>query len=264
VNLFIKEKLIGELGMKVMEKDQPDWHADDGSIARKDLVAINAILFLNKTNIASAAPPDVTPKTGLASSFWEAVAAIPDFGEEQARMKTVAAQPVVVKALAKLVYDFAFSNRRPTNSDIYLKQLLDGVTEIDFSHQNPMWQYFDLTTEQRQQGGLASLANYLPAEDANVNRDIGKFQGGYMRFGAKHNDIYPIIADMIRWRLNLPSRHGPAASKSDDTDVSPSTVAHLTSTERAATIAAVTAPAALKERLDRMTAARIADPAGSN
>jgi hypothetical protein len=27
------------------------------------------------------------------------------------------------------------------------------------------------------------------------------------RFGAKHNDIYPILGDMIRWQLKLPSRH---------------------------------------------------------
>jgi hypothetical protein len=38
------------------------------------------------------------------------------------------------------------------------------------------------------------------------NRDIGSFQGGLMRFGSKHNDIIPILCDMIRWRLKLPSR----------------------------------------------------------
>jgi hypothetical protein len=27
-----------------------------------------------------------------------------------------------------------------------------------------------------------------------------------MRFGAKHNDIFPILGDMIRWSLKLPSR----------------------------------------------------------
>jgi hypothetical protein len=27
-----------------------------------------------------------------------------------------------------------------------------------------------------------------------------------MRFGAKHNDIFPILADMIRWTTGLPSR----------------------------------------------------------
>lgn len=207
VNLFIKERIITNLGVKVQERDQADWHADDGSVSRKDLVAINAILFLNKTNIASATPPDVTPKMDIAYRFWEAVTAIPGFGEPQAREKTVAAQPVVLKALAKLVYDFAFSNRRPDNSEVVLNQILDGVTEIDFSHQNWMWQYFDLSVAERATYHISDLALYLPDDDATVNRDIGKFQGGFMRFGAKHNDIYPIIGDMIRWKLGLPNRH---------------------------------------------------------
>lgn len=210
VNLFIKERLISNLGIKVQEKDQADWHSDDGAVSRKDLVAINAILFLNKTNIASAIPPEVTPKANIAYRFWEAVSAIPGFGEAQAREKTVAAQPVVLKALAKLVYDFAFSNRKPENSEDILNTLLDGITEIDFSHQNKLWQYFDLSESERAANQISDLAQYLPVEDTGVNRDIGKFQGGFMRFGAKHNDIYPMIGDMIRWKLGLPSRHKKA------------------------------------------------------
>lgn len=212
VNLFIKEKLIDGLDVKVQEKDQSDWHKDTGAITRKDLVAINALLFLNKTNIASAKPTDVSPKTEQALSFWEAVTAIPGLGEEQARMNTVAAQPVVLKALAKLVYDFAFSNRKPANSEEILGTLLDGITEVDFSHQNPMWRYFEMSDAERVSTGVSGLALYLPEEDSSVNRDIGKYQGGFMRFGAKHNDIYPIIADMVRWKLNLPSRHKKSAS----------------------------------------------------
>lgn len=119
----------------------------------------------------------------------------------------MAAQPVVLKALAKLIYDFAFSNRRPENSETILNQLLDGITEVDFSHQNKMWQYFDLSEGERAAHRISEMALYLPDDDANVNRDIGKFQGGFMRFGAKHNDIYPIIGDMIRWKLALPNRH---------------------------------------------------------
>ena len=62
VNLFIKERLINELNMAVVEKDQSDWHSDTGTITRKDLVAVNSILFMNKTNIGGATPPDVLPK----------------------------------------------------------------------------------------------------------------------------------------------------------------------------------------------------------
>lgn len=207
VNLFIKDRIISNLGVRVQERDQADWHQDDGSISRKDLVAVNAILFLNKTNIASATPHEVTPRADIAYRYWEAVTAISGFGEAQAREKTVAAQPVVLKALAKLVFDFAFSNRKPENSEEILNKLLDSITEIDFSHNNPMWQYFDLSEAERVTKGVSNLALYFPQDDGSVNRDIGKFQGGFMRFGAKHNDIYPIIGDMIRWKLNLPNRH---------------------------------------------------------
>lgn len=212
VNLFIKEHLIEGIGLKAQEKDQADWHKDDGAITRKDLVGINAILFLNKTNIASATPLDVTPKMKTAHQFWEAVNAIPGFGDEQARMKTVAAQPVVLKALAKMVFDFAFSNRRPENNEDLLVRLLDGITDIDYAHKNPMWRYFEMTENQRAENGISELGQYLPTEDTEVNRDIGKFQGGFMRFGAKHNDIYPLIGDMIRWKLQLPSRHKKVAT----------------------------------------------------
>jgi hypothetical protein len=206
INLFIKEQLIRELGLKVSEGDVKDWSEDGGAVPRKDLVAVNAILFLNKTNISSATPALVEGKEATAYRFWTAVNAIEGFGEQKARQKTVAAQPVVLKAIAKLVFDFSFSNRRPSNGEQLTETLLSKLTDIDFSHENPMWRYYELSPEDRSQNGLSSLGSYLPSDETG-NRDIGSYQGGYMRFGAKHNDIYPIIADMIRWKLGLPSRH---------------------------------------------------------
>ena len=70
---------------------------------------------------------------------------------------------------------------------------------------NNMWNYYALDADEREASGLVNLSRYLPPEDG-ANRDIGSVQGGYMRFGAKHNDIYPILADMIRWKTNLPGR----------------------------------------------------------
>lgn len=206
INLFIKDELIAKMGIQVVDKDQKDWHDDTGAFSRKDVVAVSAILFLNKTNINGATPAVVNPRQEVATRFWEAVRAIPGIDEEQAREKSVAAQPVVLKALAKLVFDFAFSNRKPDNADDLLDALLSGVTDVDFSHENPMWRYFELDESDRERI-LPGLSGYLPSTEAGVNRDIGAFQGGYMRFGAKHNDIYPIIGDMIRWSLKLPNRH---------------------------------------------------------
>jgi hypothetical protein len=207
INLFIKEALIERLGLRATETEVKNWSDDEGSISRKDLVAVNAVLFLNKTNINSATPETVNEKTDAAYRFWTAVQAIPGFGESKAREQTVAAQPVVLKALAKLMYDFSFSNRRPENGDQLAEELLSRLTDIDFSHDNPMWRYYEFSSDERKLRGIDALEKYLPS-DQSGNRDIGSHQGGHMRFGAKHNDIYPIIGDMIRWRLGFPSRHG--------------------------------------------------------
>lgn len=46
---------------------------------------------------------------------------------------------------------------------------------------------------------LVQSQSRLPSSEGTANRDIGSYQGGFMHFGAKHNNIFPIIADMIRW-----------------------------------------------------------------
>jgi hypothetical protein len=209
VNVFIKEVLVDEqlLGAPVAEKDIVDWASHDGSLTRKDLVGVNSILFLNRTNPKGATPVQVARMEHMARRFWAAVSAIPGFGEEQAKAKTVAAQPVVLKALAKLAYDFQAGRKADPEN---LQRLIRGIGEIDFSHDNPMWHVYELSPEERQRK-VPGLDAYLPDDEGN--RDIGgRDEAGRMRFGAKHNDIYPILGDIIRWKLGLPSRH-------DDTEV---------------------------------------------
>jgi hypothetical protein len=205
INIFIKDFIHESVGINIVEKDPKEWKEDEGSIALKDVVAVNAILFLNKTNIAGAVPADIANKTEVARQFWEAVSAIPGVGEPGAKTKTVAAQPVVLKALAKMTYDLAFSNRRPPDGDEQLSTLFASLSDVDFSHENPMWRYYQMDASERQAAGLQGLDDYLPSVETG-NRDLGALQDGVMRFGAKHNDIYPIIADMIRWKLGLASR----------------------------------------------------------
>ena len=206
INLFIKEKLIDQLDIKVSEIEQKDWAKDDGSILLKDMSAINAILFLNRTNI-STATPEVKDKFKVATQFWESVKSIENFGEDRGKEKTVAMQPVVLKALAKLVYDFKFGRKLTENSEAYYQTLLEGISNFDFSHSNKIWQYYEMSKEVRE-ALFPGAKNYLPEEESG-NRDIGSINAGLMRFGSKHNDIYPIIGDMIRYQLNLPSRHNP-------------------------------------------------------
>ena len=209
VNQFIKTNLLDKLVRKA-DGDKVDWNSTDtGAMTRKDLVAVNAHLFLNKSNINGATAAVVDAASDNAIRFWEAVSQCDGFGDTNARDVTVLAQPVMLKALAKLTYDFAFG-RKGQRSEEHLTTLLDGITNLDFSHENPVWRYYEMTDEERVRNGIAGLATYLSTSQGN--RDIGAFDqaNGKMRFGAKHNDIFPILGDMVRFQLGLPSRHATA------------------------------------------------------
>jgi hypothetical protein len=213
ITKFIEDVLINELCLKDCESEQPDWTNDEGALSRRDIVAVNAIAFLNKGNVAGATPAVVEPRVETVSRMWSAIQKIKDFGQAGAKLKTVAAQPVVLKAIAKVVFDLAFSNRRPDNGDTLLDTFLSRLSSIDFSHQNPMWRYYELSEKQRDENKLVGLASYLPEEgrvSPDANRDLGSYQGELMRFGAKHNDIFPVLSDMLRWKLKLPNRHQKA------------------------------------------------------
>jgi len=206
INVWIKEELNenGVLSASIVQRDVTDWHEDKGYIARKDLIAVNAILFLNKTNVSGAQPTDVSEKSEFAQKFWTLVGQIDGFGEDGAKQKTIAAQPVVLKALAKLAYDFGYGRSK---NEAHLAKLFNGIPHINFSHEEPMWRYYQLSEDDRVKWGLSDLASYLPSEEG-ANRDIGAFneKDRVMRFGSKHNDIYPILGDMMRWKIGLPSR----------------------------------------------------------
>jgi hypothetical protein len=207
---FIKNKLVSDLGIPITEVEAKDWSEDTGALLLKDVVAVNAIAFLNKGNISGATPVIVEPREPIIQELWQRITEIPNFGESKAKEKTVAAQPVVLKSLAKIVYDLKFSNRRPEDADDLYELFINRISDIDFGHNNPMWNYYNLTEGQRLDAKLEGLADYLPEEVEGVNRDIGSMQGSFMRFGAKHNDIFPILADMIRWSVGLPSRREAA------------------------------------------------------
>ena len=203
---FIKSTLVGDLGITVTESEAKDWQEDSGALVLKDLVAVNALGFLNKGNIAGATPAIVEPRQSIIMNLWSRIVEIPNFGSHRAKEKTIAAQPVVLKALAKIAFDLSFSNRRPADGAELYEKFLDGIEKIDFSHSNPMWRYYEMDAAERDTEGLSDMSSYLPDETAGANRDMGSYQSGFMRFGAKHNDIYPILADMMRWKLELPNR----------------------------------------------------------
>lgn len=208
ITQFIKSVLVANGVVRVSDTDVKDWSQDEGEIAMKDLVAITSLAFLNKSNASGATPAVIDPRQEIVERLWHQICQISGFGEKKSKEVTIAAQPVVLKALAKLTYDFNFSNRRPDDSDVQFEKLMNAVEGIDFSHSNPVWRFYELNDEEIERHGLQDLVNWLPDNEGSANRDIGSYQNGSMRFGAKHNDIFPILADMIRWQVGLPSRHG--------------------------------------------------------
>jgi hypothetical protein len=215
VNQFIQNELLPHIldWDDVVDGDQSNWAKDTGRWTFRDLAATNAILFLNKTSIASATPADVEDKYAVACRMWGAIANVPGFGKPGAKANTVLAQPGVVKAIAKLVYDLGFGRRRDANAQEDLERLLMSLSQVNFSHTNPVWRFYEMTEQERIKAKLTGLRDYLP-DGGDTNRSIGTFDTAnkWMRFATRHNDIYPIIGDMIRWMLKLPSRTAEKAT----------------------------------------------------
>ena len=124
-------------------------------------------------------------------------------GQTDAKSKTVAAQPVVLKALAKLMHDFAFGGQQ--NADA-VETILSAIPRLPLSHDNQAWRFYTVPAADREKS-WPGLPAYMPSE-ATGNRDLGAYDhaANLMRFGAKHNDIYPALADYFRWHPRLPPR----------------------------------------------------------
>ena len=214
VNLYVTKHLISRIfddrGFKIDDKDDVDWEEVTPGISRKQLIAVNAILFLNKSNINGALPADVTDYSkDVANQYWMNVLEIHGMLESKHKTKTVAAQPAVLKAIAKLYYDVFFGKNEELRTDENQVKLLDELNSFDFSHSNPAWRYYMMSDEDRVANGLDGLKSYLPKDDDGKIRDLGSYDeaSGLFRFARAHNDVVPLIADILRWKFGFPSRN---------------------------------------------------------
>lgn len=187
--------------------------ADQGLTALKEVNTINGLLFTNKPNVRNAKLGQVTKQKDNALRFWKAVQASPNFGSDRAKDKTLLAQPVMLQALAKLSYDLTVGKYA---DDEAFSKLLDGISNdtINFSHDNYMFRYYSLSEQDRQKYGIVGLVDYLPHFEDNVAREVGSADAnGLWHFSTRHNDIRPILGDMIRWKLGLSPRERKAPKK---------------------------------------------------
>ena len=214
VNKFIAEEIIEEnlLGFKPSEKDVSDWQNDNGSISRKDVNTVTCLLALGKSNSKSATPAIVETRREYLKRFWKMIASTDGFGEDKAKSKTILAQPVMLKALAKLAFDLAYGHQNIRNEEGY-KELCQAIIskKLDFGHDNPLWQALLKSSEERESlfPGISDHV-HVPAD---INLDVGTYdaQNGWMRFGSRHNDIYPRLGDTIRYSIGLTPR--PSVTK---------------------------------------------------
>lgn len=179
-------------------------------LSRADLVSVNAIAFLNKTNVKGAVPLIVSNRSETVKAMWDTIESQEGFGEPA---DSVINQVVVQKAIAKLVYDFGFSRtsddaERLANNE-HLQTLLANLDNVDFGHQNPVWRYYgDIAPGSKAKLNSSGIEAYLMrAEDGSVaSKDLGTFADGKFTFSVKHNDVYPVIADLLRFQLGLPPK----------------------------------------------------------
>ena len=119
----------------------------------------------------------------------------------------MAAQPVVLKAIAKLGYDLVYGHKNIMEKEAYEK-LLNAIRtqEISFSHDNELWQALLVSSEEREKR-FPGISKYVHVP-SGTNLDAGIYdnENNWVRFGSRHNDIFPRLGDTIRWKLNLKPR----------------------------------------------------------
>jgi len=209
INIFthhlIEHELFNEVKDRILFDGRVDW--EDGAWLKLDsLNAINARLFLNKTTISGAKPVEVNEREDAALTFWETVTKIPGIFS---RNESVSAQPALLKALARVYFDLAFGR----GADAQLaEKFLQAVPQIDFSHNNPLWDIEHLGEEQL--ANFAGLPEYLG--DNWRDKSVGeRGADGLVRFGMRHNESILVLPGIIRYLAKLPPSP-PTARKGPD------------------------------------------------
>jgi hypothetical protein len=198
INIFthrlIENEILSEA--KIVEDGRVEWDSDVW-MKLDALNAINARLFLNQTTISGARPTDVNPREEKAWLFWETVTKIPGIFD---RNESVAAQPALLKALARVYFDVLWG--RKAEGEAIADQYLAGIPTIDFSHTNPLWNIEHLGDEELQ--GFTNLKGYLPENWRE--KQVGEVVSGKVRFGSRHNESVLVLPGVIRYLAGMSPR----------------------------------------------------------
>ena len=213
VRNFIEEKLISNvIKCPISVKDTSVWENDTGALLRKDLNPITCMVMFGKTSSKKITPAQVDARKGIAIKFWETIQNIKYFGAEGSRKKTVAAQPVVLQAIARLAFDLAYGRTLLKDSSALERLWLEiSSGKLDFTHKNIIWGSLMLSNQDRA-ATYKGLDKYIYVP-YGTNLDAGTHdpKTGWIRYGQKRNDIYPRLGDVIRFKLGLSPR--PSVTK---------------------------------------------------
>lgn len=197
VNRFSRE-LIDDLFPEhaISEGRKVDW--DDKPWMRLDsLNGINARLFLNENTITNATPPQVENRREDAWTFWRAVSNVPGIYE---RTESVAAQPALLKSIARVYYEIKWAYPEPAE---VVQKFLHGLPEVDFSHTNPLWDIIHVSDEDLKKEHAELLEKYLP-ENWREKEVAERRNDGKIRFGNRHNESILVLPGIIRYLIGLP------------------------------------------------------------
>ena len=185
------------------ESDAKSW--DDAGMTLKDVVTVNRFLVHGSNSARLTSPAEVNEKYAFIERFWGVLQSIPGFGGERQRSKTVAGQPVVLKALAKLAFDHAYGVPRLRDEE-GLKKLYFAIHsgQLSFAHSEPIWRSLFMTDQERDKE-FHGLNSYLYLGDQFKGGEFDRVNS-WVRYGSTHNDIVPRIGDVIRWKLGLKNR----------------------------------------------------------
>jgi len=210
INIFthrlIEHELFNEVKDRIAFDGRVDW--EDGAWLKLDsLNAINARLLMNKTTISGAKPVEVNEREESAWTFWEAVTKIPGIFN---RNESVAAQTALLKALARIYFELTWGRGAESNGT---ETFLQNVPQIDFSHNNPLWDIEHLSDEELAK--FPGLSEYLPENWRQ--KSIGDRVDGKVRFGMRHNESILVLPGIIRYLAKLPP-NTPTTRRSPERD----------------------------------------------
>ncbi len=209
INVFVAETLLdgGIIPFEPSDKDITNWSEDDGKITRKDINNVTSLLCTGKTSSKSATPTIVSKRKEFMIKFWEAIVGIENFGKPAAKSKTVVAQTVVLKALAKLANELVYGHQKILDHKGYDQLLISIINGgLDFSHENKLWHALLIDKDSREKQ-FPGISNYISIPDeTNLDAGVVDINNNWVRFGSRHNDIFPRIGDSIRWKLKLSPR----------------------------------------------------------